>query len=147
MVVKLSLLMLFPIIFFPFTTSLFAECLVADNIFTLGLTYYMLNIFAASLGVAIFYYFIFVRDKRLTYEIPIDKKSRFLSRLLFSILISLVGLVATLIFDGYKPIMWALISVAVLRGLTHRIVLRALERFFKKLKRKSPHLPSDKVKK
>lgn len=143
-VVRLSLVMLFPIIFFPFTTSLLAESLVADQLFTLGMTYYLLNIAAASLSALIFYYFVFVLDKRITYDIPVDKRSRFLSHLLFTMLISVAGLLATLIFERYQPIMWTLIVVAVLRGITHRMVLNALERFFKKKKRKSQAQPARK---
>lgn len=131
-VVKLSLLMLFPIIFFPFTTSLFAESFLAEKIFTLGFAYYMLNILAANLGVIIFYYFVFVKDKRITYDIPIEKKSKFLFNLLFSLLISSVGLLSAWIFDTYKPIMYVLIIVAVLRALTNKMVLRLLVRALRK---------------
>ena len=123
-----NMFVLLPIIFFPFITTFWAESLVSfrnnnienldayhyPNIYLLGFSLFFLNNFFAALAAYIFYWLATVKYK-LSLEIPMQEKIKFISNGLFKVIFFGVLSVVTLITNISIIILSAMIFVFLLR--------------------------------
>ena len=99
--IYINMLVLLPIIFFPFTTSFFAESynslLVENgkslNIFFLGFRLFMINHFFISLMCYILYWYAMVKHKELSFTMPMKEKMRFRTDILFVVFTFFVAII------------------------------------------------------
>jgi len=104
-IITINMLMLLPIIFFPFTTaflaesfnSLFANGKVNLNTYFLGLRLFLINNFLASLMCYIFYWYAILKHKELSYAMPEKEKFDSISGILFGLSIFGIITIATFI--------------------------------------------------
>jgi uncharacterized membrane protein len=82
-----NLVVLLPIIFFPFTTALLAESVENPNVVILALRLFILNNILAGLTIYIFYWLALVKHKELSFEMTRQEKNRFTSDTLATIII------------------------------------------------------------
>ena len=95
------MLVLLPIIFFPFTTSFFAEgfnsLLVENgklqNIFLLGFRLFMINHFFVALTCYILYWYAIVKHKELSFTMPTKEKMTFRTDILFVVFTFFVAII------------------------------------------------------
>ncbi len=121
-VLKASVFILLPIIFFPFSTTFFAESFISDMTVALGLRIFAINILAATLGTLYFYYVTFMKSKDCTYPIPKEEKIKFLSGSVFSLIFCVILIIGTLISDSYVFILWAVALASLTRIPIQKIV-------------------------
>ena len=122
-----NMFMLLPIIFFPFTTTFLAESFVSlinnantyfyPDIYLLGFSLFFLNNFFAALAAYIFYWLATVKYKKLSLEIPIQEKIKFISNGLFRVIFFGVLSVVTLITNISLIILSAMIFVFLSRKI------------------------------
>jgi len=126
-----NMFVLLPIIFFPFITTFLAESIVSfrnfitenpdpyhyPNIFLLGFSLFFLNNFFAALAAYIFYWLATVKYKKLSLEIPMQEKIKFISNGLFRVIFFGVLSVVTLITSISMIILLAMIFVLVLQKI------------------------------
>ena len=129
--ITVNMLMLLPIIFTPFTTAFFAESFdnfiyqtfnhISGNekIYFLGLRLFLLNHFFAALTCYIFYWYIIVKHKELSYPMPEKEKIKFLIDTWFAIIAMGAAYVATF-FNNISILGLALWIVIILRAVLQR---------------------------
>ena len=83
-IIVANMLVLLPIIFFPFTTTFFAESfatiersIVNPDIYLLGFKLFLINAFFAASAVHVFYWFALVKYKELSFEMPEKERIKF----------------------------------------------------------------------
>ena len=91
-IIVANMLALLPIIFFPFTTTFFAESLATiegnianPNVYLLGFKLFLINAFFAALASYILYWFVIVKYKELSFEMPKQEKIKITFDSYFSI--------------------------------------------------------------
>lgn len=133
-IIYVNMLVLLPIIFFPFTTTFFAECLeffyakriespsigVETNVFYIfGLRLFALNHFIASFMLYIFYWLATVRYKELSFKIETKERIKFVSSILFKTFF--FGAIFVVTFFTYHPDYIVLIMFI---ALIFRVIIR-----------------------
>jgi len=101
--ITVNMLVLLPMIFFPFTTAFFAESfnsLFKDgniylDVYFLGFRLFLLNHFFAILMCYIFYWYAMVKHKELSFTMPAKEKFNFLIDTWFAIFIFVAAFIAT----------------------------------------------------
>jgi len=97
----INMLVLLPIIFFPFTTAFFAESLNSSlmengkfqNIFLLGFRLFMINNFFAALTCYILYWYAMVKHKELSFTMPTKEKMKFRTNILFVVFTFFIAII------------------------------------------------------
>jgi len=96
--IAFNMLVLLPVIFFPFTTAFLAESMnnfisetfnhISGNekIYLLGLRLFILNHVIASSAISIFYWYVMVKHRELSFPMPPKEKINYLTNLWFSII-------------------------------------------------------------
>ena len=115
-----NMFVLLPIIFFPFTTTVLAECFVNlanTDIYVLGLSLFLLNNFFATLAMSLFYWITMVKYKEMSLEIPKQEKIKFNSGNLFRLVFFGIIPIVALITKNTLYIALAMIIIFVWRKL------------------------------
>jgi len=93
-IIVANMLVLLPIIFFPFTTTFLAESFATiegsianPDIYLLGIKLFLINAFCAASAVFVLYWFALVKYKELSFEMPKKEKIEFTFNSYFSIFI------------------------------------------------------------
>lgn len=125
-VLRLNLLALLPIIFFPFSTAFFYESLINAEVIKIPFRVFLVNNIIASFLMYYLYWQVTVKHKHLSYPINADDKKEFNSNLLF------VGISLFLVFilSFVAPLEYAVY------GLLPMAVIRFKEKFLGKRKNK-----------
>jgi len=117
-----NMFVLLPIIFFPFTTTFWAENLVNlrssvenPDIYVLGFSLFFLNNFFAASAVLFFYWFAIVKYKELSFEIPMQKRIKFISNALFKVTFFGILSVVTFITNNMTFIALTMMIIFILR--------------------------------
>ena len=98
-----NMLTLLPIIFFPFTSTFFAECFANffnqnnTEIFVLGFRIFALNNALAALAISVFYWLVMIKYKEMSYNIPAKERIDFIWFAWFRIIFFTVIFVVTFI--------------------------------------------------
>jgi len=102
-IIVANMLVLLPIIFFPFTTAFFAESLATIEgnfanpaIYLLGFKLFLINAFFAALASYILYWFVIVKYKELSFEMPKQEKIKITFDWLFGL--AFIGALAITLF-------------------------------------------------
>jgi len=117
-IIVANMFVLLPIIFFPFTTTVLAECFVNlanTDIYVLGLSLFMLNNFFASLAIYLLYWVTIVKYKEMSFEMPKQEEIKFISLSLFKLVFFGVVPIVALITRNVSYIALAIIIMAVWR--------------------------------
>jgi len=117
-----NMLVLLPIIFFPFTTAFWAESfknLYNDHyeIFTLGVMLFALNNFFAAMVLYIFYWTAIIKYKEMSYKIPTKERIGFVSNIWFMMTIFGVLFVITSITNNPKIValvIWIVLALTII---------------------------------
>jgi len=112
-IVVANMFVLLPIIFFPFTTALFAEGVENQNVVVLTLRFFVLNHIFAGLTTYIFYWLAFVKHKDLSFEMTVQEKIRFTSDTLLITIIFSIILSATFLTNNFQVILWTIAICAI----------------------------------
>jgi len=125
-IIVANLLVLLPIIFFPFTTAFMAESLATIEgnfanpaIYLLGFKLFLINAFFAALASYILYWFVIVKYKELSFEMPKKEKIKFTFNSYFSIFI--LAAMAVVLFITHNIL---IITAVTYFALFIRIILR-----------------------
>ena len=133
--ITVNMLVLLPIIFFPFTTAFVAESLnslfengkVYLDVYFLGFRLFLLNHFFASLMCYIFYWYALVKHKELSYTMPAKEKLNFLINTWFVIIIFAAIFIAaffhSLFFIDLIVILGFLVRAIIKRRLKKRLMV------------------------
>ena len=128
-ILSANMLVLLPIIFFPFTTAFWAESTASSQInpeiYVLGLRFWALNHVLALLAIYILYWLAIVKYKEMSYKIPAKEKFGFISIVWFKIIIFAAIFVITF-FTNNAAVFAIGILIAVL-------LFRIFQRIFKKI--------------
>ena len=129
--ITVNMLMLLPIIFTPFTTAFFAESFdnfiyqtlnqISGNerIYLLGFRLFILNHFFAALTCYIFYWYVIVKHKELSYPMPEKEKIKFFIDTWFVISLFAIVFISTLVVD-LSIIGYLMLIALILRGVIQR---------------------------
>jgi uncharacterized membrane protein len=122
-----NMFVLLPIIFFSFITNFWAESLVNlmnlrssienPDIYVLGFSLFFLNNFFAALAIFIFYWVAIVKYKELSFEMPMQKRIKFISDALFKVTFFGILSVVTLITHNMAFIALTMMIIFVLRKI------------------------------
>jgi len=125
-IIVANMLVLLPIIFFPFTTTFMAESFTTiersianPDIYLLGFKLFLINAFFAASAVFILYWFALVKYKDLSFEMPKKEKIKFTFNSYFSIIF--VAAMAVVLFITNNML---IIAVVTYFALFVRIILR-----------------------
>ncbi|MCL2651087.1 MAG: TMEM175 family protein [Candidatus Azobacteroides sp.] len=121
-----NMFVLLPIIFFPFTTTFFAECDGTLNldIMSLGLRFFSLNVFIAALAIYIFYRVAIIKYKDMSFKMATQDKIKFVSDSLFKMTFFAVIFIVTFIPNSPKFIFLPMLIVVV----SYRLFRKRLKR-------------------
>ena len=108
-IVIANLIMLLPIIFFPFTTAFFGESIQNDKVVILALRFFLLNHIVAGLTTYIFYWMALTKYKQLSYPMTISEKTRFNTDTIYLTIGFIASLMATFFTDNKRVILWTLL--------------------------------------
>lgn len=122
-----SVLMLLPIIFFPFSTGFFAESTIDANVVILGVRVFTLNTLLSVISIFYFYYVTFIKNKDFTYPIPYQEKGKFLANNLFSFIFSFVIMLITFVSDEFHYIPWLLAPLALAKKPFEYFIIKKLK--------------------
>lgn len=134
-IIMANMLVLLPIIFFPFTTTFFAESFENKNVILLAGRFFLLNHILAALFIYIFYWFALVKHKNMSYEMTVQEKIKFTSETLFSIIPFTIFFIASLFIKNIEyTSQVSFIAIVLIAILSRKII----ELFFKKSLIKKP---------
>ncbi|MEO6129254.1 MAG: TMEM175 family protein, partial [Ferruginibacter sp.] len=112
-----NMLLLLPIIFFPFTTSFFYQSVASENkLILVPFRFFMLNNVMAGITTYYFYWTVMKRYKEMSYQMPKEEAMQFEEKLLlltisfllvfiisfYSLKYSLLGVMPVAIYNFYK---------------------------------------------
>ena len=137
-IVIANMFVLLPIIFFPFTTTFWAECLgslnfaehsgnVDSEVLSLGLRFFSLNVFFAALAIFIFYWIAIVKYKDMSFKMATQDKIKFVSAALFKTTFFGIMFVITFIPNITIFIILPLLIVAVLYRIYRKRLGRIID--------------------
>lgn len=89
-IVVMSMLVLLPIIFFPFTTSFLAESVENKAVAGIAIRFFLLNHILAGIFMSALYWLAFIRHPDFSYEMPLIEKREFISKSIFTTLMFIV---------------------------------------------------------
>jgi len=121
-IVVANMLVLLPIIFFPFTTAFFAESIENENVVILALRFFLLNHILAGLTTYIFYWLALIKHKELSFEITAQEKNKFTSDTLVTTIIFSIVLLVSFTTNNPKALFWSLIVCTVAKKLLDRFI-------------------------
>jgi uncharacterized membrane protein len=123
-IVVTSMLILLPIIFFPFTTAFVAESFENPGAENAGgiiaVQLFAINNILAGIFMGYLYWLAFIRHKDFSYEMSAKDKSRFFSETLFTTVVFAIFLAFTFFKVPKNIFLLVLLILAILR----RVVLR-----------------------
>jgi uncharacterized membrane protein len=130
-IIVANMFVLLPIIFFPFTTTFWAESIVSlkenianQEIYALGFRLFFLNNFFAASATLIFYWLAIVKYKKLSFEMPMQEKIGFISVGLFKVTFFAVLSVVT--FFTYTQVLIPMLVMFLLRKLFSKKIAEKL---------------------
>jgi len=132
-----NMFVLLPIIFFPFTTTFFAECLGSFNfaehpgnvyfeMLSLGFRIFSLNVFIEALAIYIFYWIAIVKYKEMSFKMSTQDKIKYIPGSLFRIAFFGVLFVVTCFTSNILFLDLAMIIVVVLYRIYRKRLRRKL---------------------
>ncbi len=118
-IVIANLVILLPIIFFPFTTTLFGESIENDSVVILALRFLLLNHILAGLTTYIFYWLAMVKYKELSFPMTNEEKIKLTSDTFFLTIVFIAILLMTFLTDNRQVILWAIIGLLFSKRILH----------------------------
>jgi len=125
-IIVANMLTLLPIIFFPFTTTFFAESFATiersianPDIYLLGFKLFLINAFFAASALHVFYWFAMVKYKELSFEMPKKERIKYNFNSYFSIFF--IAAMAIVLFITHNIL---IITAVTYFALFIRIILR-----------------------
>jgi uncharacterized membrane protein len=128
-IVIANLIILLPIIFFPFTTTFFGESIQNESVVILALQFFLLNNILAGFTTYIFYWLATVKYKELSFEMTIHERIKFRSDTLFLTLVFTAILIMTFLTNNRQIVLWTIIICLFSKRVTYRLLnKRAMNR-------------------
>ncbi|WPO90046.1 TMEM175 family protein [Chryseobacterium sp. HR92] len=128
-IVIANMIMLLPIIFFPFTTAFFAESVDNKNVVILAFRFFLLNHILAGLAIYILYWLAIVKHKEYSFEMTLVERKKFTSDLLFTTITFSVIFLVTFLTNNVQTVLF----VFLVCGISKKI----FDTFVKKIIRKA----------
>lgn len=125
-IVIANLIILLPIIFFPFTTTFFGESIQNESVVILALQFFLLNNILAGLTTYIFYWLAMVRYKELSFELTAHERIKFRSDTLFLTIVFTTVLIITLLTNNRQVILWTIIICLFSKRLIYMLSRKKL---------------------
>ncbi|WP_407510112.1 TMEM175 family protein [Elizabethkingia anophelis] len=121
-VIRLNMLIMLTIIFFPFTTTFYADSVENFAVFTLAFRLFALNNILAALSIFALSYYVFVAHKELSYSIPEHYKRKFFSDNLFLASMFILLLTLTFFTDSAKLLGGIACVTILVKNILERIL-------------------------
>lgn len=112
-IVTANMVMMLPIIFFPFTTAFFAESVDNKNVVILAFRFFLFNHILAGLTIYILYWLAIVKHKEYSFEMNIQERNKFKYDLLFTTITFSVIFLVTFITDNVQAILWVFLVCGI----------------------------------
>ena len=119
-----NLVVLLPMIFFPFTTSFLSESFSNRAVSQIALRIFMINHIAAGLSIYALYWLATIHHKDFSFVMSSEDRIRFNMKVLFPTLLFIVILTANLLHIANSAFMITLIMLAALRRRAEKYLRR-----------------------
>ncbi|PKF74774.1 TMEM175 family protein [Chryseobacterium sp. PMSZPI] len=123
-IVVANMIMLLPIIFFPFTTAFFAESVDNKNVVILAFRFFLANHILAGLSIYILYWLAIVKHKEYSFEMSIPERKKFTSGLLFTTITFSIIFSVTFLTDNVQAILWVFLACGISKTIFDKFVKR-----------------------
>ncbi|MDQ2719525.1 MAG: TMEM175 family protein [Bacteroidota bacterium] len=112
-----NLIMLLPIIFFPFTTNLFGESLQNNSVIMLAFRVFLANHILALITMYIFYRIVFHQGSELANALSQEEKIKFITDVAYLTFAFIIIFILTLITPNRQLVLWVTISLLFAKSL------------------------------
>lgn len=112
-IVIANMVMMLPIIFFPFTTAFFAESVDNKNVVILAFRFFLLNHILAGLTIYALYWLAIVKHKDYSFEMNITERKKFTSDLLFTTITFSIIFLVTFLTNNVQTILWVFLVCGI----------------------------------
>jgi uncharacterized membrane protein len=126
-----NMIILMPIVFFPFTTSFFAESISNENIIILGLRIFLLNHILANIALYYFYWLAIIKHKDLSLNMIKIEQIEFNIDILVPVISFAFSLILSFFFRNIN-----IVYIPLFVGLAMR---RLLKFYYKRKHKNSNH--------
>jgi len=127
-IVIANMIMLLPIIFFPFTTAFFAESVDNKNVVILAFRFFLLNHILAGVAIYTLYWLAIVKHKEYSFEMTSEERKKFTSDLLFTTIIFSIIFLVTFLTNNVQTVLF----VFLVCGLSKKIFDTFVKKTIKK---------------
>ncbi len=123
-IVIANLVILLPVIFFPFTTTLFGESIENDSVVILALRFLLLNHILAGITTYFFYWLAMVKYKELSFPMTKEERIKLTTDTLFLTILFIGIMLVTFLTDNRQVILWTIIGSLFLKRMLHILLKR-----------------------